>query len=572
MVRSAGRRQHAVAVTLTAIVGLGAVDGGAVAATRSRVGSVTIASDAVGGDGTLELTGSFDNLEIAASVGAASQVSAKLAGTYDDGEILPVSAGSAEQYRFATGTRWLEIPFDRPAASPVVAMFGRVNGDANADLVLYNYVLGEAYVATSDGTRFRPPRRYSYGLPRYSEPTFEAAFSDVNGDGLDDLVIMNHGADDVAGAATAVVALNTGSGFSYPAQPTWNASWCASYQRCLAGDVNGDGQGDLVAFTPQFGVVWGTLSAGGQFGDNSIWNNYFCILGEVCALGDVDGDERSDAILFKPRAAGIEKGNVLWARSTGTDFTDVRYGHGFFCVDAESCLVGDVNGDGRADIVLVKGWGSGAPTLEVLVSLSDGSSFINAVPFAWVHPPFFDTAGRTFGTFALADVTGDGRADLVEWGLVSVANPGGGTRTSGFAVDVFPVTDQPVSSPPPPPPPPPEPGGFSSVAIYNCETEQHRLYYWNFDLTSGVVSQSELTDAMYSESGFCPDPNDAPETFDLEAGHVHSLVAIDPDAIGCDGRNDPTIVACVEVALAVRGASGGPICSWYIGGQEPRCA
>jgi FG-GAP-like repeat len=257
---------------------------------------------------------------------------------------------------------------------------------------------------------------------------------------------MNHGPDDVAGAATAVVALNTGSGFSYPGEPTWNASWCASYQHCLADDINGDGRGDLVGFTPEFGLVWGTLSTGGQFAANSIWNNYFCILGEVCTLGDVDGDTRSDAILFKPNASGVEKGNVLWARSNGTAFTDVRYGHGFFCIDAETCLVGDVNGDKRADIVLVKGWGSGAPTLEVLVSLSDGSSFINAAPFAWATPPFLDPAGRTFGTFAIADVTGDGRGDLVESGLVSTSNLAGETRTSGFVVDVFPTTDQPVST------------------------------------------------------------------------------------------------------------------------------
>jgi hypothetical protein len=406
-------------------------------------------------------------------------------------------------------------------------------------------------------------------LPKFNEPTFEAAVADLNGDGLDDLVIMNHGADNVPGAATAVVALNTGSGFAYPPQPTWNASWCASYQRCPAGDINGDGKADLTAFTQDFGVLWGTLSTGANFGANAIWHNFFCIRGEICALGDVNGDGKADAILFKPNAPGNQKGNVLWARSTGSSFVDVRYGHGFFCIDAERCLVGDVNGDGKADVVLVKGWGSGAPTLEVLVSLSNGQQFINAEPFAWVHPPYFDPLGKTFGTFTLADATGDGRADLVEWGLVSVPNPGGGTRTSGFAVDVFPVTDQPASTPPPPPP---EERGFGSVAIYNCQTEQHRLFYWNFDSTSGAVDQSELTDAMYSEAGFCPDPNDPPHSFDLEAGHVHALVAVDPDALGCEGRNDPTIVGCVAASLAVRGAGGGPPCHWIIGAQQPGCA
>lgn len=479
---------------------------------------------------------------------------------------LLASSASAAPNRFGAGTRWIEIPFAHPAVSAVYPMFGRVNADAKADLVLYNFARGEAYIALSEGGRFGAPRLYSSGLPRFNDASFEIALTDADGNGLDDLVVMNHGVDNVPGAATAVVALNTGSGFAYPAQPTWNASWCASYQRCLAGDLNGDGKGDLVAFTPPFGVLWGTLSTGSAFGTNAVWNNFFCLLNETCALGDVDGDGRSDAMLFKPHASGVEKGNVLWARSTGSAFTDVRYGHGYFCIDAERCLVGDVSGDGRDDIVLVKGWGSGAPTLEVLVSLSNGVSFINAAPFAWAYPPHFDPPGTSFGSFALADVTGDGSADLVEWGLLS----GGAGPTRAFAVDVFPATDQPglVS----PPPTPPEERGFSSVAAFNCQTDQHRLYYWSFDTTTGAVDQSDLTDAMYSEIGYCPDPNDAPETFDLEPGHVHGFIAVDPEAIGCDGRNDPIILGCVAASLTVRGVDGGPICRWYIGAQASGCA
>jgi hypothetical protein len=174
--------------------------------------------------------------------------------------------------------------------------------------------------------------------------------------------------------------------------------------------------------------------------------------------------------------------------------------------------------------------------------------------------------GTSFGTFALADVTGAGAADLVEWGLLS----GGAGPTRAFAVDVFAATDRP--GPASPVPTTPEERGFSSVAAYNCQTERHDLYYWSFDTASGALDQSGPAEAMYPASGPCPDMSFSPETFDLDPGHVHALVAVDPEAIGCDGRNDPTILGCVAAPLTVRGASDGPICHWYIGGQESRCA
>ena len=301
--------------------------------------------------------------------------------------------------------------------------------------MLYNVNTGEVFVAVSDGGSFSAPRRFASGLPRHTDRFFQAELADVNGDGLDDLLVFSRGPAGVPGAATALVALSTGTSFAYPVTPVWNASWCADVQTCLTGDINGDGRADLVAITQDFGTVFTSLSLGDRFGPNSVWNNFFCVRFEKCAVGDVDGDRKADAILFKPAAPGVEKGNVLIARSTGAAFTDVRYGHGFFCIDMEQCLVGDVNGDRRTDIVLTKGWGTGVQQLEVLVSLSDGTRFINATPFLWASPAIFE--GLSFGTLTLADVTGDGRQDLIQYGTI-------GDNT---AVNVFPVTDTPCCRP-----------------------------------------------------------------------------------------------------------------------------
>ena len=51
------------------------------------------------------------------------------------------------------------------------------------------------------------------------------------------------------------------------------------------------------------------------------------------------------------------------------------------------------------------------------------------------------------------------------------------------------------------------PGGYSSVELYNCHPGQNCLIYWNVDRsTTGAAGDVGPIDAMYSETGYCPDP------------------------------------------------------------------
>jgi hypothetical protein len=183
---------------------------------------------------------------------------------------LTICSARADPLRFEAPARWAQVPVTTPAGNSTYLLFGKVNADAMADLGLYNTQRGEAYVVLSNGHGFGTPALWAPACrPGQGQP-FDVALTDVNGDGLDDLIILNKGPDDVPGAATALVALSTGHSFAYPANPVWNPSWCANYQTCLFGDLNGDHRSDMVAFTPNFGTLWGSLSRGTRFGDNAM--------------------------------------------------------------------------------------------------------------------------------------------------------------------------------------------------------------------------------------------------------------------------------------------------------------
>ena len=121
------------------------------------------------------------------------------------------------------------------------------------------------------------------------------------------------------------------------------------------GDVNGDGKADLVGFGYAGAVV--ALSTGTGFAPLSLWTTDFSYYPQGWrvalhprVLGDVNGDGRADVI-------GFGYGGALVALSNGQGFalvslgtTDFSYNQGWR-VDTYPRMVGDVNGDGKTDLV-----------------------------------------------------------------------------------------------------------------------------------------------------------------------------------------------------------------------------
>ena len=451
---------------------------------------------------------------------------------------LSPTAQATVPLHFTSQATWLVSPGGMKA-------LGDVNGDGKADLVLFGRApdYRGIYVALSTGSSFSEPKRWGDSNCGQTGGAQICLLADVNGDKKADVVAFAWGDGKAEGSANVWVSLSSGGQFG--PQALWNDGFCITEQVCALADVNGDHRADLVAFTPLTGLVWTSLSTGTAFGENAVWQKYFCTKGEFCAVGDINGDGRADIISFKPHAAqAVEHGNVLWAASSGSGFGAPQYAHGYFCVDDESCYVGDFNGDGRADGLTLKAHYNNP--FEAMVSLSNGTRWINPNPMTW------STSVRGYTRPAyVADVNGDGKADLVTY------ESGDGTGNNRFLVAL--TSDQPDTTPPTPPPTP----GVAVVNLFNCVPEHDEnggyrpLYYWTKDLTSGAVNSSGAEEDLYDGSGYCPAAGSRPYTVQLADQHVYQIVAVDPQGELCNGRNDPEQLGCIRQIVAFKGQAGG---------------
>ncbi|QES46917.1 hypothetical protein DEJ50_02695 [Streptomyces venezuelae] len=334
----------------------------------------------------------------------------------------------------------VEHDFDDRTAHLRTDMSGDVNGDGRTDMITaYNYesATSALYIAPGNAQGgFDPPVEAweaNKGSFDYARAKWTAG--DFNGDGRTDVAAFYGYADGTV--ATWTFLGQTNNRFVQHTKSAiltsgWNWNHVVSLK---AADVNGDKRADLsavynyqdnsIGLHTFLATADGSLNAPlkGWRSDTS-WGSPT----SKFAVGDVNGDGRSDLVCFYhygekvnlytfiARADGLYEAPLKsWSAASGWNAirTDV--------------VLGDYDGDKRADLATIETKDTTVTTVKTLAGRADGG--FDAPVEAWASQPggWYTSAGN----FLPGDTDQDGRADLVT--MYNYAT--GATRIFTFPAD-----------------------------------------------------------------------------------------------------------------------------------------
>jgi hypothetical protein len=217
-------------------------------------------------------------------------------------------------------------------------------------------------------------------------------------------------ATDIAGVR-ALYGTRQVANFGYDA-----GSWRVDKHVRLVGDVNDDGRDDVVGFGDA--GVYVSLSTGSGYAAPQMFINDFGydqgwrVEKHARMLADVNADGRTDIVAFGDAGVfvALSGSNLFYPWQFAV--ADFGYDSGWR-VDRHPRMLADVNADGRPDIV---GFGDAG----VIVSLSTGGATF-APPQLWSSEFGYNSGWRVDRhPRLLADVNGDGRADIIGFGDAGV--------------------------------------------------------------------------------------------------------------------------------------------------------
>jgi hypothetical protein len=350
-------------------------------------------------------------------------------------------------------------------SSPAI---GDINGDGIDDVVVGTW--GKYIYAWSYTGGLLPGWPYDNKDSVWSSP----ALADIDMDGVKEVII---GADSTGGSdwpypAGGLLYAFNGDGSTCAGFPLWTPE--VIWSSPAVADIDGDGYYEIVVGTGHYYKAIGRLSTEGHrvyaFNhDGSMVGGWpVTAAGSTFsspAVGDIDRDGTMEVVIACNGMNGIGEDRVMAIKPDGSVMWEVR---AFGGPNLGSPAIGDVNGDGFPDVVLGSGWAIGAwdHTGKVIWD-QPLDNFVITSPAVGD----FDADGHV----KVACATGDAPGGNHPGGSFLVFDCGRKRNVKGGDAALFPwamfryrghhnATILTGNEPPPPPPPPP-PANFHEYIL-----------------------------------------------------------------------------------------------------------
>ncbi len=344
-----------------------------------------------------------------------------------------------------------------PAAAKF-AGFGDVNGDGKDDVIGFSDLhasVGHVRVALSNGTNEFSQVPQLWATSFCGGASQVCQIGDFNGDHKSDIASFDRSNGQVS------VAVSNGSAFVDAR--VWNSTFAGFNGTILVGDFDGDGDDDVATILPSGstagprGTVLVSRSVSGPpvFTTGGVATAAAALPATTGTTGTTGAVATSLQLATTAQlatapvvaAAVVTTAPLTSASTVQTAQTAITIPGGIgpiggsggppifaaptqwigpLCPDPNECVVGDFNGDGKADIARVRSTG------ESYVAISTGSAFLGEVNWS-------NRLGNDPRSFRAVDMNGDGKDDLV-------AIQGDGSLTVGISDGTFFVANVDVAN------------------------------------------------------------------------------------------------------------------------------